>query len=486
LSGPITQRMPFANTRQLIRGDDGSVRVRDNVTTFSTIASSTPLAFFHATDDRTGLLYHWLVHVTSGDTYIREWADGWGGSTQRSREALWALDASPRPNEVSMAVVDGQVIFGAPGFPTMHGWIGGPIVPMTRGPSVNTDATTLPIPRGHVCSFASRLVISDGRNLYFSDGLAPRAFVPGNISNPAADLIHGMSLNNAGDLMVHCSDGIYSLARHAAARQIVAGVFSKVTDHRVVAPGTTAQHRGRLWALDRSGVRLVDVPSGQAAPLIPLNDSPVSDGLRVRIVSDDWRYGTRLFSVSRGLMVISQQPECAIFIDLDSGGEKWPLQWSGCGKVIGFAPHYLHQDVFVSSVSGSACQALWGGGVLSAGTYHPVGGNMRLESDPVDSMSLTSVDIAMAPVASVTMASSANGDSKTSAAKAAASAASLYGFGDTGGIVRGRARRTWGNNHKARGADLHLSISAPLHAHDEVDPQATIRVSIYEGKDGGE
>jgi hypothetical protein len=223
------------------------------------------------------------------------------------------------PRGFSFGVVEGEIMIGSPDMPTLWGFVGGPLTIATKVASDNPGTTAIDVPRGIVCSVLNRIVIADGASLYISDPVAitggsPRTFVAQN-QNQRPGTIFGLHEGAGGNLVVVTSAGVYSLDPSAFAVQIVG---SNGTDWRLVnrteaySYDSSANVRGRIYALTKRGFILADVEGGDEVrldePAVPLYGV-------VRIASPDWR-GERMYAGEDGPIVAYSG---AVYSDSENG-----------------------------------------------------------------------------------------------------------------------------------------------------------------------
>ena len=214
------------------------------------------------------------------------------------------------PRGFSFGVVEGEIMIGSPDMPTLWGFVGGPLTIATKVASDNPGTTAIDVPRGIVCSVLNRIVIADGASLYISDPVAitggsPRTFVAQN-QNQRPGTVFGLHEGAGGNLVVVTSAGVYSLDPSAFAVQIVG---SNGTDWRLVnrteafSYDSSANVRGRIYALTKRGFILADVEGGDEVRL----DEPAVQLIETRIASLDWRT-SRIYAGEDGPIVAADSP----------------------------------------------------------------------------------------------------------------------------------------------------------------------------------
>ncbi len=242
--------------------------------------------------------------------------------------------------DASLSIVGNEILVTGPGFPTHHGYLGGPLWRATEQSLYDPDAVGLAIPRGISVGWAGRAVISDGTALYISDPLRPRAFNPINAQNPPGGYVQSMHVSERGDLYLCCDDGVWRLSYYAAtAGYQVLGTWERVNDYRTPSRHATCLSRGRLWGLTERGLRLIDVPAGTEVflsdPVGPMTVGP-------RIHSGNFGAEARALPGYRGPIVAAETPEAACVFDDASGSRSW---WT-YSKTTGFKVRGVLEDQF--------------------------------------------------------------------------------------------------------------------------------------------
>ena len=213
------------------------------------------------------------------------------------------------PRGFSHGVVEGEIMIGSPDMPTLWGFVGGPLTIATKVASDNPGTTAIDVPRGIVASVLNRIVIADGASLYISDPVAitggsPRTFVAQN-QNQRPGTVFGLHEGAGGNLVVVTSAGVYSLDPSAFAVQIVG---SNGTDWRLVnrtesfSYDSSANIRGRIYALTKRGFILADVEGGDE---VRLDEPAVPLYAVARIASPDWR-SSRMYAGEDGPIVAGE------------------------------------------------------------------------------------------------------------------------------------------------------------------------------------
>jgi hypothetical protein len=219
---------------------------------------------------------------------------------------LFTYNSFTPPKDVSLSVIEDQVMICSPDLPALWGIVGSGVVIATSQASVNTMTTALTdIPMGIAVSWAGRNVIATREAMYFSDALYPRTYVGQNAIDPPGGSIYGLHVNAGGALIVCTTTGVYALPEDAAASgQIVIGIFSKLTDYECINYRTTASCKGRVYGLTKRGYRVVD---DKGSDEVMLDDSTVSmpslSGFSTgRIHFNDYREG-KIFGGHDGVYV---------------------------------------------------------------------------------------------------------------------------------------------------------------------------------------
>lgn len=227
------------------------------------------------------------------------------------------VNASAIPRVVTVSAGYGQVLISGPDFPTLHCYAGSGAQQAVAVPSTDSTDTALGVPRGISVAWAGRHVVAVGGDLYFSDPLAPRTFVPVNVlSGEWTSTIYGLHVSAEGALIVAAGTGVYALPEDAAASgQAVVGIWSKLTDLRVSGYETTCAARGVVFALTEDGLRQV-YPAGEE---LALTQKAIPRYYGPRISQPDFRRG-RLVGGQGGPLVSIQD---ALHVTAPDGHRAW-------------------------------------------------------------------------------------------------------------------------------------------------------------------
>jgi hypothetical protein len=307
---------------------DGQLAVRPGLRRIATpTAGRRWVAGFSAQNPWTLDVWHYVADVSTAghDLVVRIFDDDWVEWQAFST----GVDGIPRG--FSHGVVEGEIMVGGAGMPTLWGYVGGPLALATKVASDNPGTTAINVPSGIVAAVLNRIVIADGASLYISDpaaitGGSIRTFVAQN-QNQRPGVIFGVHEGAGGMLVCVTSAGVYGLDPSAFSVQIVG---SNGTDWRLLnrneaySYDSSVNVRGRIYALTRRGFALVDV---EGADEVSLDDPIVPTYLTRRAASPDWRTA-RIYEGDDGPVIaddaaIGSSGPAAHFVDLTTGVRSW-------------------------------------------------------------------------------------------------------------------------------------------------------------------
>jgi hypothetical protein len=281
----------------------GQVAVRPGLRLLKAAESSRKIVGgFSVQNPYTGEVWHYIADVaTTGPKacVIRIYDEAW------INIQAFATGVDAEPSVLTHAVVLDQVMICAPELPTMWGLLGSGITLAVKEDSDNPTTTAIDVPRGMCVAWTNRCVIANGPDLYISDPVAvtggsPKTFV-GQNQLTRDGRIHGLHVASSGALVVCHSRGVEALPEDAAAAgQVALGNWQRLTDHVTSRYQSTCVSQGRLWALTRTGLKLIDSEAGEEQTL---DEPAMPSAFRSRIASSDYRAGARLLGGDAGPIV---------------------------------------------------------------------------------------------------------------------------------------------------------------------------------------
>lgn len=228
------------------------------------------------------------------------------------------------PLGFSYGVVQGEIMIGGIGMPTLWGFVGGPLILAEKVASDNPSTTAINVPQGIVAAVLNRIVIADGLNLFISDPVAvtggsPRTFVAQN-QNQRPGIIFGVHQGAGGQLVCVTAAGVWGLDPSAFAVQIVGsnGTDWRLLNHAEAASyQSSANVKGRIYGLTKRGMALIDVENDDEETL---NDPAAPRRYGPRVVSLDWRQ-SRMYAGEEGPIVTGQ--DVVSMSDVTTGLRSW-------------------------------------------------------------------------------------------------------------------------------------------------------------------
>lgn len=345
---------------------------------------------FDATDEIRHYVCNWVESTSTAYIVILD------ENYEEVQEFTWGY---VKPEAITHASVGNQIMICSPQLPTVWGQLGGAIYEAEKADSVNSSYTTIDIPRGLCVGWGSRVVISDGTSVYFSDAWAittdvdtqnaPRAFVSTNVVNPTgAGVIRGMHVSSNGDLYLVSNTGVWALNYEAGITgQFVRGAWQKVTDYDSASYGGSCVSRGRVWGLTKRGMRLLDSADGTE---LYLNEPVVSTSDAPRVSVPNYLAVSTLLPGEDGPICAVESLEAAHFVDQEQGSRSWWFHSATSGfKLRGLLKDYDGNEILITD------EHL----ILPIGNYDTGEGTVkgsflgRLESDPEDSQVIREIHI---------------------------------------------------------------------------------------------
>jgi len=203
------------------------------------------------------------------------------------------LGVNVDPRIITHAVVEGEIVITSPDFDTVWGLIGSGVIFAKKVASDNPATTAIDIPRGICSSWCNRVVIANGASLFISDpisatGGSARTFV-GQNQNQRPAPVFGLHEGAGGLLVVLTSRGVYGLDAAAAATGIVGSNgtdWRLLNHHETYNYASSANIRGRVFALSRGGYLLVDIENNEEEGL---DDVMAPRAYGPRVANDDYR-----------------------------------------------------------------------------------------------------------------------------------------------------------------------------------------------------
>ncbi len=232
---------------------------------------------------------------------------------------LYTLDLGPMQAMpvITKAVVNNQVGVSSPSFSsTLYGQVGGGMVTAVATPSEDPTIVTLPVPTGHICSFADRWAVASGPVLSVNDARSdvdPRTFTAlGLLSLPGTifDNFQGAD----GQLYLFTSEGVFTVPPDAlGVGQGISGFLSKVPGIFTKRPRNACATTRGVAVLQRTSVLLLN---GGSQTEIPIGSH---DGRRKlsRVVDvDDLRTIGSIFATAKGF-IIGFGTDRGFYVDVD-------------------------------------------------------------------------------------------------------------------------------------------------------------------------
>jgi hypothetical protein len=201
-------------------------------------------------------------------------------------------------------LANGQLLFGAPGIPTMWGYVGSGFKPAEKTESSqDIDFDTLDIPDGLIASWQGRIVIGVRDALFFSDVLSPRAFLAANAVN-APGIVYFLQVSADGRLYVGTSKGMYTLAADSVySGEILQPVYQKVSEYPINSYFQTCLTLKGPVSLCKYGV----MDTGNFGGIeLKMNGGRMTRALSEPAHYSDYRVG-KIFGMSTG-PIVSMQP----------------------------------------------------------------------------------------------------------------------------------------------------------------------------------
>lgn len=237
------------------------------------------------------------------------------------------------PRGFSHGVVEGEIMIGAVGMPTLWGYVGGHLQVATKVASANPGTTAINVPRGIVAAVTNRIVIADGASIFVSDPVAvtggsPRTFVAQN-QNQRPGVVFGLHEGAGDSLVAVTSAGVYALDSAAFAVQIVGSngtPWRMVNSHQAHSYDSSRNVRGRIYGLTRRGYSLIDTETDAE---VMLSDPTQPRRFGERVGSLDWRTA-RMYAGEDGPVIADG--DLAHMSDLAFGLGSW---W-GCNVAATF------------------------------------------------------------------------------------------------------------------------------------------------------
>jgi hypothetical protein len=281
--------------------DNASLRVREGFRQLVDLGSNEVVGFHSLRSDITDEVWHYVAYVTSaGALKIGVYDELF----QALYNVTWSETAEPPAGSICFSELLGAIYITAPGLEMVWGYVGGglQVADVFEGGSFDPDITLLDIPRGVSVAWGSRLVVSDGFGLYFSEPGRPRSYNAANLVNPPGGSIYGLEVGVDGDLLISTTTGTWSLSRRAGEQGffMLNVPFQRVSDAKSVGYGQHARGDGRLWSSHRDGIRLADARSEY---IEYLRSPSVTPGRFDPINVDDFRNAVLLFGDDHGAYV---------------------------------------------------------------------------------------------------------------------------------------------------------------------------------------
>jgi len=278
------------------------------------------VAGFSVRDTATLEAVHYVVDVPS--TKI-------GAPVLRVLDEMWdevfsiTLETSAIPEVVTHAVVMNQIVISSPSFPTLWGFIGGPLVVAEPVDSL-TLQPSIPIPRGLCTTWAtSRVVWADGASIFVSDPVTVVGGSPQSIIGPNQIVldapIYGLHEGPSGELIACTSNGVRIMSKVAAASgQVVVGDWQRASDYQCLGFNTTCISRDRVWGVSRRGI--VDVLTKNE---IQADDYHLTRHLAKRQVTADFKKNSKVWPSRDGPILSSSFFKAFAKTELDQGFLSW-------------------------------------------------------------------------------------------------------------------------------------------------------------------
>ena len=133
---------------------------------------------FSVPNSYTGEVWHYIFHSSPtgpADLQLRI-VDENGTAWQD-----FSLSSDIVPRVITHAVVEGEIIIASPDFPTLWGLVGSSVTWATKVASDNPSTTAINVPQGICTAWNNRVVIADGRSLFFSDPVAATGGKPAHV-----------------------------------------------------------------------------------------------------------------------------------------------------------------------------------------------------------------------------------------------------------------------------------------------------------------
>lgn len=304
------------------------------------------------------------------------------------------------PEVVTRAVLQQQVLICSPHFPTVWGFVGGPIAIAPKASSQSGVEDTIDMPRGLAVSWASsRAVIADGDTIFVSDPttvLSPNALrsFAGSNATVLESPILGLHVSARGALIACTQSGAWALPASAAAiGRTVFGAWERITDYQATRFATTTKAAGRVWGLSAAGV----VPADSAGTFeLALDDPPIPRALVQRISANDYRAVCRIYEGHKGPIVSYPGLEAVCVVDIAREFASW-WTWADAtadGRLVGVLQEDDGDDMLLTA---DGVYRVWGNfdgdeAISEAGTVTGVLAGLQ-PSPPDGSPVLRRVDV---------------------------------------------------------------------------------------------
>lgn len=222
---------------------------------------------------------------------------------------------------ITYGTAEHQILINGPSIEPIYGIVGGGLKRATKVASINALVPVIEVPSGVACSFADRIAIAQGNDVYFSDGsFGARSYISQNaLALPGS--IYDMYQGPSGMLVMTTSDGIYVLPSDALSQgQQVFGQISKISDYQASNYRNSVYSRNQIFVLMKDGLGII---GSESIATLPLTSYAGQRNLS-RFVGPgrhgDYRTGT-LWKINSGVMINISGKLC--FYDADSNRVSW-------------------------------------------------------------------------------------------------------------------------------------------------------------------
>lgn len=233
------------------------------------------------------------------EEFVEMWSFGWG--------------FMQRAPVITYAVTNNQIMFNSPSASApIYCLVGGGGITAVKTESINADTTALPLPQGHICSFADRMPIAQGNVVFFNDPPSaassdPRTYVGAN-ALPLPGTIYDIMQGLDGALHIFTSQGVFAMPQDAVGKgQLVTGFVSTVTGIQTSRSHNAIVCPAGVVALTKDAVVVLgpSSPTGVAGAITRIEISPYR-GRRFfsrAVEQDDLRLTGELYPTPDGFLV---------------------------------------------------------------------------------------------------------------------------------------------------------------------------------------